>query len=80
MTGTESTWRLVVALLALAAFFCLGIAHLIYPERFYKRSGLRKGGRMLTALNLDGIRLIGLILAVVTAGIMYDIVKPLLRR
>jgi len=43
----NSAWKLAILLALLVFFVCVGIAHVINPDRFMKRSGVRRGGEML---------------------------------
>jgi hypothetical protein len=54
--------------LLLVAFFGIGVAHVFKPDWFVKRSGVRKGGEMLSAYNRTGFQIAGVIFA---AGAMY---------
>jgi hypothetical protein len=44
----ENPWKLGLGFLVLTLFFGLGLAHVFRPGSFYRRSGIRKGGEMLT--------------------------------
>ena len=44
----DSLWRVALAVTVLVFFGLLGIAHVLNPDWFIKRSGLRKGGELLT--------------------------------
>jgi len=59
----DSPWKLVLLAVFLAFFACVGIAHIINPEWFVKRSGVRKGGEMLTEWNRLNFRLAGAVFA-----------------
>jgi hypothetical protein len=65
---SDSPWKLMVGVAFLVSFACIGIAHMVSPDWFIKRSGVRKGGEMLTAWNRLGFRLAG---AVFTGGALY---------
>ncbi len=67
----ESLWKVALGLAILILFFCIGIAHVIDPDRFLKRSGIKKGGEMLTEFNRIGFRIAGLVFAVFAACLMY---------
>jgi hypothetical protein len=56
-------WKLVVVVAFLVLFACVGIAHVISPDWFVKRSGVPKGGEMLSAWNDFGFRLVGIVFA-----------------
>jgi hypothetical protein len=75
----ENPWKLGLGFLVLALFFGLGLAHIFRPGYFYGRSGIRKGGEMLTEFNLIGVQLVGLVAALFALGVMYDMVQGLLR-
>jgi hypothetical protein len=59
--------------------FCgLGLAHVFRPGYFYRRSGIRKGGEMLTEFNLIGVQMVGLVVALFALGVIYDMMRGLL--
>lgn len=37
-------WKLALVVPLLLLFFCVGVAHVINPDLFIKRSGIRRGG------------------------------------
>jgi hypothetical protein len=76
----ESSWKLAIACLALALFFGLGLAHVLYPGYFLRRSAIRKGGAMLNGFNREGIRIVGIVLALLAAGVHYDLGRELLTK
>ncbi len=65
--------------LLLFFFFCVGVAHIIWPDHFIKRSGVRKGGEMLTEYNRLGFQIVGFVLAAFAAGVLYRIGTDLFR-
>jgi hypothetical protein len=67
-------WGLVLVLL-LAAFAVIGIAHVFNPAWFMRRSGVRKGGAMLTEWNRLGFQIAGAIFAVVALYMLYSIFR-----
>ncbi len=73
----NSIWKLLIAVLALVFFFCVGIAHVFYPDRFLKRSGLHKGGEMLTEFNRIGFQIAGIIFAAFAACLLYVLISDL---
>jgi hypothetical protein len=75
----DNPWKLGVGFLILAFFFVIGLAHVFCPGYFLERSGIRKGGEMLTEFNQDGVRIVGFVVALLALGIMFDIVQELLR-
>jgi hypothetical protein len=74
----ENPWKLGLGLLVLTLFFGLGLAHVFRPAYFYRRSGIRKGGEMLTEFNLIGVQMVGLVVALFALGVLYDMVRGLL--
>ena len=59
-------------------FFGVGVAHILFPDRFLKRSGLRRGGEMLTDFNRFGFRVVGLALAVFSAVVLYELISDVI--
>jgi hypothetical protein len=57
-------------LLILAA---VGVAHVVNPDRFIARSGVRKGGELLTAWNRLGFRVVGAIFAGFALYLLYQL-------
>jgi hypothetical protein len=75
----ENPWNLVVGFLALAFFFGMGLAHVINPDYFLRRSAIRKGGEMLNEFNRIGIQIVGMLAALFAAGVFYDMGKDAFR-
>jgi hypothetical protein len=71
-------WKPWIGIVILVFFFCAGVAHVIYPDRFLRRSGMRKGGEMLTDFNRLGIRLAGTLFAAFSGFLLYVLFKDLL--
>jgi hypothetical protein len=70
----HALWQLLGGLLfvlVLIFFAGVGIAHVINPDWFVKRSGVRKGGEMLGKWNRDGFRLAGAVLAAFAIYLLY---------
>jgi len=66
----------VVALVALLlAFFGVGIAHVIKPDWFIKRSGVRKGGELLSDWNRVQFQIVGAIFAAFAAYLLYHMFR-----
>lgn len=59
----NSPWKLMLAAAILVFFAAIGVAHVVYPDWFIKRSGVRKGGEMLTEWNRLGFQIAGAIFA-----------------
>jgi hypothetical protein len=53
----------IFVVLVLLAFTGVGIAHILKPDYFTKRSGVRKGGELLTEWNRLGFQIAGTIFA-----------------
>ena len=49
----------VIVILVLLAFVVIGIAHIFKPDYFLKRSGVRRGGELLTEWNRLGFQITG---------------------
>jgi len=67
----NSPWKLVAAAMLLSAFFCIGIANVIKPGWFIKRSGIRKGGELLTDWNQLSFQIAGAVFAGFSAHLLY---------
>jgi hypothetical protein len=84
MTGMtvhgESVWKLALGVLVLVFFFCIGVAHVIAPDYFIKRSAVRKGGELLTEFNRLGFQILGALIALFAAGVFYEIAKDLFKK
>jgi hypothetical protein len=65
----------LVVVLMLVAFAGVGIAHVFKPDYFMKRSGVRKGGEMLTEWNRLGFQIAGAIFAAVAIYMLYSIFR-----
>ena len=70
----ESSWKHAVGVAFVFFFFCVGVAHLIKPDHFLRRSGVRKGGEMLTAFNRMGFRFVGLTVALFTGFLLFELI------
>ena len=71
----DSAWKLCLGVVVLIVFMGLGIGHMLFPDYFIERSGLRRGGEMLTDWNRTGVQLVGLIAALFSGGVLYDLLK-----
>jgi len=58
--------------LVLLAFAGLGMAHIFKPDWFIKRSGIRRGGEMLSEYNRAGFQIAGAIFAAVAIYMLYS--------
>ena len=57
--------------LMLVAFAGIGIGHIFKPDYFMKRSGVRKGGELLTEWNRLGFQIAGAIFAGFAIYLLY---------
>jgi hypothetical protein len=71
----SSFWKTAVLASVLLAFLCVGIAHIIHPDWFIKRSGVRKGGELLTEWNRIGFQFSGAVLAAFAAYLRYVVFR-----
>ena len=55
--------KLLLAEVLLVLFLALGVAHVVKPDYFIARSGVRKGGELLRGWNRLGFRFAGAIVA-----------------
>ena len=65
----------LVLVLLLVAFAAIGIAHVFNPAWFMKRSGVRKGGEMLTEWNRLGFQIAGAIFAMFALYMSYSLFR-----
>jgi hypothetical protein len=61
--------------LILLVFAMVGVAHIVKPDWFIKRSGVRKGGEMLTEYNRAGFQIAGAIFAAAAIYILYSLFR-----
>ena len=71
----NTLWRVALAVAVLVFFAALGIAHVINPDWFIKRSGLRKGGELLTEWNRLGVQIAGAILTILAIWVLWDMFR-----
>ncbi|MFZ0314089.1 MAG: hypothetical protein WAL85_15385 [Candidatus Korobacteraceae bacterium] len=71
-------WKLALVVPLLLLFFCVGVAHVINPDLFIKRSGIRRGGELLTDWNRLQFQIGGLIFAGFSAYLLYIVCRTLL--
>jgi hypothetical protein len=71
----DSVWKLCLGVLVLFVFMGLGIGHMLFPDYFIERSGLRRGGEMLSDWNRTGVQFVGLIATLFSGGILYEVLK-----
>jgi hypothetical protein len=76
----NTLWRGVLGIVVLVFFAGLGVAQVDNPDWFIARSGMRKGGEMLTRWNRSGVRFVGLIGTTVVIYILYQILCDMFSR
>jgi len=64
----------VLGVLVFLLFAGIGIAHVLNPDRFIARSGVRKGGELLTAWNRFGFRIAGAMFTGWALYVLYHLV------
>jgi hypothetical protein len=70
---TNTVWKGLPGCAVLVFFAALGMAHILYPDRFMKP--WHRGGEMLTDLNRLGIRVAGGVLTAATLYILYNLIR-----
>ncbi len=60
-----------IVVLMLLAFAGIGIAHIFRPDYFIQRSGVRRGGELLTEWNRLGFQIAGAIFAGFAIYLLY---------
>lgn len=59
-------------ILMLVTFATVGIAHIFNPDYFLKRSGVRRGGELLTEWNRIGFQIAGAVFAAFAIFLLYE--------
>jgi hypothetical protein len=67
----KQTLLSLVLIVVLVAFAGIGIAHVFKPDYFLKRSGVRRGGELLTEWNRIGFQIAGAIFAAFAIYLLY---------
>ena len=65
----------LVLVLLLVGFAGIGVAHIFNPDWFMKRSGVRKGGEMLSEYNRAGFQIAGAIFAAIAIYMLYSLFR-----
>ena len=76
----ENIWKLALLATVLVIFFCIGVAHVFAPDRFIRRSGVRKGGEMLTDFNRLGFQIAGIFFATLAGYLLYVLARDILAK
>jgi hypothetical protein len=66
-----SWWKVAALVVLLASFFCIGIGQVIKPDWFIKRSGVRKGGELLSDWNRPQFQIVGVVFAGLAVYLLY---------
>jgi hypothetical protein len=61
----------VIVVIVLLAFAGIGIVHILKPDYFMKRSGVRRGGELLTEWNRLGFQISGAVFAAFAIYLLY---------
>jgi hypothetical protein len=80
MTDNNSAWKLMIGVVVLVFFAAVGVAHVVTPDWFIRRSGVRKGGEMLTDLNRLGFQFVGAVLACGSVYVLYVLLRDCLSK
>jgi hypothetical protein len=67
--------KLTLAVSILLVFAAIGVVHVVRPDWFIKRSGVRKGGEMLTEWNRLQFQIIGAIFAAFAGYGLYTVLS-----
>jgi len=59
----------------LLVFVGIGVAHVVKPDWFVKRSGARRGGDMLTEYDRAGFQIAGALFAAVVIYMLYSLFR-----
>ena len=71
----DSWWKLILLASVLALFSGIGVAQVLKPDWFIKRSGARKGGELLTEWNRLGFQFVGIVVAAAAAYGLYSLLS-----
>ena len=76
----DSSWGIALFVVFLLLFAFVGVAHIINPDYFIKRSGVIKGGEMLTGWNRFGFRYGGAAFAGASIYMLYVLLRSVLAK
>jgi hypothetical protein len=71
----DSAWKLILLVLVLVCFAFVGIANVINPDRFMKRSGV-----MLTEWNRFDLRMVAAVLAGFSVYGLYVVLRDVITK
>jgi hypothetical protein len=76
----DSLWKVMLAVVCLLLFAAIGVAHVVKPDYFLKRSGMRRGGEMLTEWNRLQFQIAGAIFAAMSVYGLYVLLSDYFSR
>lgn len=65
----------LAVVLLLVAFAGIGIAHIFKPDWFIRRSGVRRGGEMMSEYNRAGFQIAGAVFAAIAVYMLYSLFR-----
>ena len=71
----NSLWKISLLVVLLVVFLCVGIGNVINPDWFIRRSGVRKGGKLLTDWNRWEFQIAGAVFAGLAAYLLYVVLR-----
>jgi hypothetical protein len=75
--AVPSPWNLILLIGALLFFAGISLGHIFFPDYFVRRSGMRRGGEMLTVWNRMGVRFVGaVILGAIVCVVYIAFIEP----
>jgi hypothetical protein len=74
----RSPWKLILVVSVLLFVVAIGIAHVVKPDWFIRRSGVRKGGEMLSEGNRFQFQIVGAIFAAAAGYGLYTLLAAYL--
>jgi hypothetical protein len=71
----NSVWKIGIVAVMLAVFAGIGVAHVVNPDPFIRRSGVLKGGELLTRSNRFQFRIVGALFAAFAIYLLYQLLR-----
>jgi len=72
--------KLILDAAVLLFFVCIGVAHVVWPDRYLERSGVCRGGQALNGANRLAMRLLGAMFAGGSGYVLYELLRDILRK
>jgi hypothetical protein len=69
----NSPWKLILLVGLLLFFAAIGVAHAVKPDWFIRRSGVRRGGEVLSEWNRLQFQIVGAIFAAAAGHVLYTL-------